>query len=320
MVLPLKRGDEVLGMLVLGRRGDEHPDSVFTNVELALLNHLSSYMALTIAHARTRDEHQAVMVTLTEQSKMLRQQQELLSKQAAEAVRQVEDMVSQGHLRVSALGPLHVERDSEKITRWGGNKAGTYQAEALFAFLFTRRGKGITKDEAEEVIWPDLEIAKADSAFHRTLAALRRTLEPGLRRGNQSKTILYHHDRYWLAPETVSWCDTDAFIDATERGINLFHQNDHDAALHALETASELYRGDYMDDCPFFGDSSYVEDERSMLRARALEVYLALGAIYEAKGRAGEAATAYRQALALSVDECPPATEGLARLQEGLAG
>jgi two-component SAPR family response regulator len=243
-----------------------------------------------------------------------------LTQQARIAVR--EDATRQQHgtprkdgLRVYALGPLRVERDGEAITRWGGSKAGTYQAEALFAFLFDRRGKGITKDEAAEVIWPDLDIERADGAFHRTLAALRRTLEPEMRRGNESRTILYHHERYWLEPSTVSWCDIEQFLLLVERGTNLLSQGNIGQAVIELEDAADLYRGDYMDDCPFFGDSPYVEDQRSLLRQRSIDLQLALGAAYEAQERAGEAMMAYRRALALSPDGCPLAVDGLARLQ-----
>ncbi|NJN67917.1 MAG: hypothetical protein HC884_15010, partial [Chloroflexaceae bacterium] len=137
--------------------------------------------------------------------------------------------------------------------------------------------------------------------------------------GNQSRMILYHHDRYWLEPACIAWCDTEEFVAAAERGVTLFHQQKpHEAAL-LLDRANQLYRGDYMDDCPFFGDSSYVEDQRGILRSRYIEVLLAFGAICEVHGRAGEAASAYHRALALSFDGCAVAEEGLTRLQENLS-
>ncbi len=324
LLLPLQRGQEQVALLALGKRATEQTEQDFTATERALLNHLCNYLTLTIEHARAQDEHQSVMMTLAEQSKMLREQQDQLARQAQEAAQQAEATVQKKKpapqadgLRVYALGPLRVESNGEPITRWGGSKAGTYQAEALFAFLYDRLGKGITKDEAEEVIWPELELSKADSAFHRTLAGLRRTLEPGLRRGNLSRVILYHHDRYWLQPDAIAWCDTDAFIAAAEQGITRYHQNDLNGALELLEQASQIYRGDYMDDCPFYGDSTYVEEHRTALNERYRDVQLTLGAIYEAQSRVGEAVSTYRRALTLSANGCPQASEGLARLQEG---
>lgn len=315
LLLQLRRGDENLGVLVLGPRRSGQP---FNATERSLIDYLGGYLTLAITHARARDVQQAAMAALATQSQALKEQQERLEQQAAAAAlpeRTAPATAPEGGLRIYALGPLRVERDGAPITRWGGDKAGTYQAEALFAFLFDRRGKGITKDEAAEVIWPDLDIGKADAAFHRTIAALRRTLEPELRRGNESRAITYHHERYWLEPVFVAWCDADAFVAAAEQGATRAHQGNQAEALAALEWASELYRGDYMDDCPFFGDSAYVEEQRGVLRARYVEVQLALGALYEAQGRAGEAASAYRRALATSPAGCPPATEGLNRLR-----
>ena len=54
----------------------------------------------------------------------------------------------------------------------------------------------------------------------------------------------------------MAWCDADAFAAAAERGHTLLRQGDMEAARTLLAGALELYRGDYMDDCPFFGDSA----------------------------------------------------------------
>ena len=48
---------------------------------------------------------------------------------------------------------------------------------------------------------------------------------------------------------------------------------DPDAALQQLERARSLYRGDYLDDCPFYGDSAQVEERRA-LRGRCVDLLL----------------------------------------------
>jgi DNA-binding SARP family transcriptional activator len=320
LLLPLRRGDETLGLLLLGAKRSGEP---YRETERALLHSLGAYLALAIKHARAQEEEELAMAALAEQARQLQAEQELLAAQAAEAARAAaqpapQPVESGRGLRVYALGPLRVERDGETIERWGGDKAGTYQAEALFAFLFDRRGRGVTKDEAEEVIWPDLGLDKGDTAFHRTISALRRTLEPGLRRASESKRIAYHHERYWLDPGAVAWCDADVFGATAEKGHTLLRQGDIERGRATLAEALELYRGDYMDDCPFFGDSSYVEARRGELRDVRIDALLALGAAYERLGQAGEAATCYRRALAAADGDCPRAEEGLARLQIGV--
>jgi DNA-binding SARP family transcriptional activator/GAF domain-containing protein len=318
LLLPLRRAEETLGLLVLGPKRSDEP---FDEVERVLLDSLGRYLTLAIKHARTQQEEELAMAALAEQSRQLQAEQALLEAQAdeirrvaAESHAQPVAPVAKG-MQVAALGPLRVERDGVMIERWGGDKAGNYQAEALFAFLFDRRGKGLTKDEAEEVIWPDLAMEKSDTAFHRTLSGLRRTLEPGLKRGNESRTITYHHERYWLDPASIGWCDIDEFARAIERGQTQLRQGDLEAARESFEQAVALYRGDYMDDCPFFGDSTYVEERREDLRAQQIDALLALGAVYERLERVGEAATVYRRALAVSHDDCPRAEDGLERLQ-----
>lgn len=90
-----------------------------------------------------------------------------------------------------------------------------------------------------------------------------------------------------------------------------------DALLH-LERARSLYRGDYLDDCPFYGDSAIVEDRRDFLRRRFVDLLLALGARYEARGDLPAAAACYRQARQVAGEEVPIAELALGRLGSGV--
>ena len=89
---------------------------------------------------------------------------------------------------------------------------------------------------------------------------------------------------------------------------------DPDDALQHLERARSLYRGDYLDDCPFYGDSAQVEERRELLRGRYVDLLLALGERYEARGDRPAAAACFRQARLVAGDELPPADEALSRL------
>jgi two-component SAPR family response regulator len=197
------------------------------------------------------------------------------------------------------------------VRQWGGAKAGTRQAEALFAFLFDRGERGVPKDEILELVWPDVDLERADLAFHRTLGGLRTTLEPGRPGGDRGTAVTFHNDRYRLDPAVVAWSDVTAF-DETIAAASA--AGDPDEALGHLERARSLYRGDYLDDCPFYGDSAHVEERRELLRGRFVDLLLTLGERYEARGDRPAAAACFRQARAVSGDDLPTADEALGRL------
>ena len=208
--------------------------------------------------------------------------------------------------RVRALGPMQVERGTDRIQRWGGDKAGSRQAQAIFAFLFDRGTAGITKDEAVELLWPDLPLKRGDLAFHRTLGGLRAVLEQG-RQGAQA--ISYEGGRYRLAPELLEWSDVSAYEELLD-GTNGRKGSER---IARMEEARDLYRGDFLDDCPFYGDSAFVEERRSYLRGRHEDLLVDLGELYAALSDEGLALARFRQALKFNPDS-ERARSGIDRL------
>ena len=180
-------------------------------------------------------------------------------------------------VRVRAIGPLVVSHGRLPIHSLGGPKAGTNQAFGLFAFLFDRGPQGVEKDEAVELIWPDASISVADTAFHRTLLGLRGSL----RAGGLGDAVEFRNGRYILASGLVSWSDVyelERMIDASVSTTDLR------ARIQLLEACRELNRADYMDDCPFYGSSVFVEARRAMLRAVRQAVLVELGELYASLG------------------------------------
>ncbi|HSI99713.1 MAG TPA: hypothetical protein VLA59_04950 [Patescibacteria group bacterium] len=207
-------------------------------------------------------------------------------------------------MRVHALGPLRVGLGRLPLHSLGGAKAGANQALALFAFLFDRGPQGVDKDEAVETIWPDASLTMADTAFHRTLLGLRGSLRSG---GFGDAAVEFRNGRYVLASGLVSWADTWEL----ERLINASAAtSDPQARIELLEQCRQLNQADYMDDCPFFGTSVYVEGRRSMLRAVRQAVLTELAGLYRAAGHL--ALGAIRSAEADAVGELL-ATDGPAQ-------
>lgn len=300
--LPLESGGERMGEVVFGPKRSALP---YAPDEVDLLRLAASYLAGSLRLGRREDEQVAALDRLSAERAAV-----ATTGTALHEALVGETPAGGTALRLYALGPLRVERGGELLRQWGGEKAGTRQAEGLFAFLFDRGERGVAKDEALELIWPDVDLERADLAFHRTMGGLRRTLDPG-RRGRDGGVITFHNDRYRLDPALVAWTDVDAFA---ERLAASAEATDTDASLRSLVEARSLYRGDYLDDCPFYGDSAFVEDRRELLRGRYVDLLLALGERYESRGDRGAAAAAFREARLAAGDDCPPAEAGLARL------
>lgn len=180
-------------------------------------------------------------------------------------------------VRVHAIGPLLVTLGRMPIHSLGGPKAGANQALGLFAFLFDRGPQGVEKDEALELVWPDASLTVADTAFHRTLLGLRGSL----RAGGFGDAVEFRNGRYVLASGLVSWSD----IWDLERMINASAScTDLRARIELLEACRQLNQADYMDDCPFFGTSVFVEGRRAMFRAVRHAVLVELAELYDSLG------------------------------------
>lgn len=180
-------------------------------------------------------------------------------------------------VRVHAIGPIRLQHGRLPIHSLGGPKAGAKQALGLFAFLFDRGPQGIEKDEAVELIWPDASISVADTAFHRTLLGLRGSL----RAGGMGDAVEFRNGRYVLASGLVSWSDVwelERLLDGSASTADVR------ARIELLEACRQLNRADYMDDCPFFGTSVFVEARRSLLRAVRQAVLTELAGLYDSAG------------------------------------
>jgi DNA-binding SARP family transcriptional activator len=300
--LPLRSGRDALGWVVFGPKSSQLP---FVSDELGLLTAASAYVAASLdLGARHRVQADA-LEALSADSAAVDAHGVALS----EAL--VGSAAPEPGLHVYAMGPLRVERGGVALEHWGGKKAGSRQAEAVFAFLFDRGERGAAKEEIVEVIWPDVDLDNADVAFHRTLNALRTTLEPGRRSGARGYAVTFSNDRYRLHPAVVQWSDLEAF---DESMASAGSADGAEEPIRFLERARALYRGEYLDDCPFYGDSAEVEERRGLLRRRCVDVLLALGERYESRGDRPAAAASFRQARSIYGDDLPSVDAALVRL------
>jgi DNA-binding SARP family transcriptional activator len=297
--IPLREGGELVGEMRVGETASGAP---LDTRDLRLLELSASYVASAVRTGRREDEQATELARLAEARAAVDSHAEALHTALVER-----SDVAPG-VRIFALGPLRVEREGARIEHWGGDKAGSRQAQGMFAFLYDRGERGVAKDEVLELIWPDIDLERADLAFHRTMGGLRSTLDPDHRRGDRS-AVRFASDRYRLADPLVAWSDVDAFLGALDAAAA-----DPVGRIRLLEVARRLYRGEYLDDCPYYGDSAFVEHRRAHLRGRFVDLVVTLGEAYESGGDRMSAAAAFREAVMRAPDGCPPAVAGLARL------
>lgn len=300
--LPLRSDEASYGLVRFGPKRSGLP---LIEREVDSLGLAASYLAGSLRLAARHDEQASALEVLSAEV-------ERVAERGTELSRAITDAADEpAGLYVYALGSLRAERDGEPVRRWGGEKAGSRQAEGVFAFLFDRGERGATKDEILELIWPDVDLDRADVAFHRTLLGLRSMLQPDRRRRRtRASAITFHNDRYRLDPSVIAGSDVaelDRLLSEAGRGTP-------EDALRAFEQGRALYRGDYLDDCPFYGDSAEVEDRRQALRSRYVDLLVELGERYAERGDRAAAAASFRDAQALSEDDLPRVVQALQRL------
>ncbi|HEX7172544.1 MAG TPA: hypothetical protein VF365_08055 [Candidatus Limnocylindria bacterium] len=286
------------------RFGQKRSGAAFTATEQEALRLAVAFLGSTLRLAERHSRQLAALAELSRETRLVETSGTALS----EALADVTSLTSRLH--VYALGALRAERNGEPIRRWGGEKAGSRQAEGMFAFLLDRGERGASKDEILELIWPDVDLDRADVAFHRTMLGLRSMLQPGRRERSRPAAIAFHNDRYRLEPTVVSWSDVAEY----ERLIGDAGRATGAEGTRMLEDARRLYRGDYLDDCPYYGDSADVEERRRALRSRHVDLLVELGRRHADRGDRPAAAACYREAQALADDELPDVVEALARL------
>ncbi|MGI9539756.1 MAG: AfsR/SARP family transcriptional regulator, partial [Miltoncostaeaceae bacterium] len=116
--------------------------------------------------------------------------------------------------------------------------------------------------------WPDLDPDRGVRAFHVTMSAVRRAVEPDLERGAASSVVATEGDAYRvLLDESVTF-DADEFVRLVEVGVD---DPDPDAQRVSLTTALALHGGEPF---PEWAYDAWVEGLRNRVQraqVRALE-------------------------------------------------
>jgi DNA-binding SARP family transcriptional activator len=170
-------------------------------------------------------------------------------------------------LHIRLLGRFAVDVDQIRVR----HVSSAPKVSMLLKVLALVPGHRLHREELAELVWPDVEFASAMNNLHRTLYALRRTLEPDLARGGLSSFVKLESDVVVLHAPGMLWVDVEAFevAAAIARGAR-------DPA--AYESALDLYGGDLLPEDIY---ADWAATRRDVMREQRLGLLLQLAELYE---------------------------------------
>ena len=180
---------------------------------------------------------------------------------------------------VKSLGQVSVAVGGREVTEeaWSSSRA-----KELF-FLFLANPAGLRKEEAVELLYPELPREKCNSAFHSNLYRLRKAL--------YQESVIKRDGGYILNPDgTFSW-DVERFEAAITEAAGLPAGSKERADAHRQALA--LYQGPFAE--AFF--SEWAASIRERLDERSREVLSTLAGFHAGRGEFEEAANCMERIL-----------------------
>ena len=188
-------------------------------------------------------------------------------------------------VRVRLLGGFLVSVGSRSIGDQGWRLK---KAAGLIKLLALAEGRRLRREQAMELLWPDLDPESALNNLHYALHVARRILEPADPDGGTSRYLTLRNDRLALCPDGSLWVDVEAFEGAahTARGAR------EPAAYRA---AIDLYAGELL---PQDRYEPWAEERRAQLRGLYLLLLTELAALREERGEYEPAAESLARVVA----------------------
>ena len=189
-----------------------------------------------------------------------------------------------GAVRIWLLGGFRISVGSSRSIgedEWRLKKAGS-----LLKLLALAPAHRLHREQAMDLLWPELDSEAAANNLHHALYIARRTLQPSA--GSASGYLRLRGENLALSPEEPLWVDVEAFEQAAS------------AARHALEPAAfraaiDLYAGELL---PQDRYEEWAEERRAQLRGLYLSLLLEVAGIYEERKEYGEAIEALERVVA----------------------
>jgi DNA-binding SARP family transcriptional activator/Tfp pilus assembly protein PilF len=175
-------------------------------------------------------------------------------------------------VRLYVLGQFRLEYKNEQ-RQWQPVTDATLQHQrvrALLHCLVSSPGRKLGREQAIDMLWPDLDFETATNRLDKAVYDLRRLLEPRRGRLATSNLLLTEHSTLMLAGQQQLWIDADAF----ESLLNQVRaSSDPGQTEQLLEEAMLLYSGDYL---PEERDILWIQARREALQRSWIGLLLEL--------------------------------------------
>ena len=188
-----------------------------------------------------------------------------------------------GAIRIKLLGGFRVWVGSRVIEE---DQLRLRKARSLIKLLALSPAHRLHREQAKELLWPELDSKAASNNLHHALHIARRTLEPSA--GAATGYLHLRGESLILSLAGPVWVDVEAFEEAAMM------------ARHAMEPAAyraaiDLYSGELL---PQDRYEEWTEERRAQLRGLYLSLLLEVAGFYEERKEFGEAIEALNSVVA----------------------
>ena len=210
--------------------------------------------------------------------------------------RETGDADPRARLNLRFLGSFEARRGTAplRIEAFARRRAVT-----LLKILVTNYGKVVNRDELIELLWPSDAPKDAAKLLQIAVHYLRRGLGETDSPKAETSFILTEPNGYAFNPASFHWLDARAFETKAEEGFHFERQGRWREALLALQSAAQLYTGDYLEDDLY---SDWSARRRTHLRDIYFDVLLTTARLLRSTGDHEAAIRPYRRLLEL--DPC----------------
>ena len=167
-------------------------------------------------------------------------------------------------LTIRMLGPVEIVRDPTRPL--AADAWTTRRARDILCFIASRRHRRASKDTIIDMFWGEIDFEVVEKNFHPTISHIRKALNSN--QPLKQNFLLYRDGDYQLNSEFSYQIDLEEFDALLTTGENARRARQFETCIQAYESASELYRGEFMQG----SYEPWVEEQRTYYREQYLRL------------------------------------------------